>query len=311
LSLNKILKNINIKNMKNIKLIITTILIVSGLTSCRDESKNLIPELKHGVTFVATLKSSPFLDLAKADGAKLEFETNTTNPELISKVDVMAELVPASGARITKPLVTLGSTIGSSSIPFTQIFTALGITPSQLKPGDVIRAKFVATTPDGRTFSEENTVGTLPTTGSSGFTRALNVTVACVFDAAQFATGKWIVDVDDWGDIDKGKEISVVPGPGVNELTIDFYGGPAENYAFVPGSHKPSVITISNLNTGGVTVPKQAYGIYDGDPATYSIEGTGNVSGCAGTIELILKHTSTDGYSSSATPTLKFRLVRK
>lgn len=297
--------------MKNIKLIILTILVISGLSSCRDESKSLIPELKHGVTFEATLKSSPFLDLAKVDGAKLEFETKTTNPELIAKVDVMAELVPALGARITKPLITLSPIVGSPSIPFSQIFTALGITPSQLKPGDVIRAKFVATTPDGRTFSEDNTVGTLPATGSSGFTRSVNVTVACVFDASQFATGTWIVDVDDWGDIDKGKEISVKPGPGVNELTIDFYGGPAENYAFVPGSHTPSIITISNLNTGGVTVPKQAYGIYDGDPATYSIEGTGNVSGCAGTIELILKHTSSDGYASGATPTLKFRLVKK
>jgi hypothetical protein len=295
----------------NIYLIISTLIV--GLFSCRDESLNPIPvdKFKDGVTFTAVAKSSPFLDLAKLDGAKMEFETATARPDLISKVDVMAELIPAKGTKITKPLITLANIVGLTSIPYTQFFTALGITPAQLNPGDIIRAKFVAVTPDGRTFSEDNTVGTLPTAGNSAFTRSVNVTVACVFSASQFATGTWVVDVDEWGDIDKGKEISVKPGPGANDLTIDFYGGPAENFPFVPDTHKPTVITISNANTGAVIVPKQSYGVYVGDPATYSLEGTGSVSGCAGTIELILKHTSSDGYSSGATPSVKFKLVRK
>jgi hypothetical protein len=299
--------------MKNIKFILGILLIMSGLTSCRDESLNPIPstKFKDGVTFTAIAKSSAFLDLSKLEGAKMEFETASERPDLISKVDVMAELIPANGARVLRPLITLPNIIGSTSIPYSQFFTALGITPAQLKPGDVIRAKFVAVTPDGRTFSEDNTVGTLPTAGNSAFTRSINVTVACVFNAAQFATGTWVVDVDEWGDIDKGKEISVTPGPGANDLTIDFYGGPAENFPFEAGSHKPTVITVTNANTGAVTVPKQSYGIYVGDPATYSMEGTGSISGCAGTIELILKHTSTDGYSSGATPAVKFKLVRK
>lgn len=299
--------------MKKINIYFILVMLLSGLIACRDESLNPLPtgKLIGGVTFTAVAKSSAFLDLSKLDGAKMEFETNSTRPDLISKVDVMAELIPAGGARVLRPMLTLPAIVGTTSIPYTQFFTSLGITPDKLKPGDVLRAKFVCTTPDGRTFSEDNTVNTMPTFGSSGFTRSINVTVACVFSASQFTTGTWVVEQDDWGDIDKGKVISVKPGPGVNDLTIDFYGGPQENFPFVPDTHKPTVITVTNVNTGTVVVSKQTYGIYVGDPATYSMEGTGNVSGCAGNIELTLKHTSTDGYASGPTPNLKFVLKRQ
>ncbi|MBK8721278.1 MAG: hypothetical protein IPL95_03020 [Saprospiraceae bacterium] len=152
-----------------------------------------------------------------------------------------------------------------------------------MKPGDIIKAKFVATTPDGRTFSEDNTVGTLPSSGSSAFTRSINTTVACVFSASQFSTGKWTVAVDDWNDYKVGDEITVKPGPGANDLTLGIFN--------TDENHKDVVITVSNANTGAVTIAKQAYGIYKslGDPDTYSCEGTGSISGCAGTINFSTK----------------------
>lgn len=284
----------------NIYLIISTLLV--GLFSCRDEALNPIPSAKFtdGVTFTAVAKSSPFLDLGKLDGAKMEFETATARPDLISKIDVMAELIPAKGVKISKPLLTLSSVVGSTSILYTQFFTALGVTPAQLNPGDVIRAKFVAVTPDGRTFSEDNTVGTLPTAGNSGFTRSVNVTVACVFNSAQFAIGTWVINQDDWNDYKKGDEISVKPGPGVNDLTIGVFA--------TDGAHKDIVITVTNANTGAVRVSKQAYGTYGKDSAIWSAEGAGSLSGCAGTINLDLTHTSIE-YGVNAGFLLK--LVRK
>ncbi len=288
--------------------------MLSGLIACRDESLNPIPTTKllDGVTFTAVATSSAFLDLAKLDAAKMDFTTSTLRPDLIKQVDVVAEWVPASGPKVSKPLMKLSSVIGTNSIPFSQFLNVLGITGSQLKPGDIIKAKFVVTTPDGRTFSEDNTVGTLPSTGSSGFTRSLNATVACVFSGAQFATGTWLVTLDQWGDWKVGSEVSVTPGPGANELTIDFYGSPKATLAAgIPAAHKPTVITVSNLKTGAITVAKQVYGIYEGDVDTYSMEGTGSLSGCAGTIDLVLKHTNNVGYASAATPSVKFSLKRK
>lgn len=287
--------------MKKVNIYFSLLILLTGLFSCRDESLNPIPttEFKDGVTFTAVGTSPAFLDLANFTGSKLEFTTDTKRPDLISKVDVWAELVPASGTKISKYFKTLPQLVGTNSYLFSDMLSALSLSASDLKPGDIIKAKFVATTPDGRTFSEDNTVGTLPSSGSSAFTRSINTTVACVFNASQFSTGKWTVAVDEWNDYKVGEEITVKPGPGANDLTLGIYATTI--------NHKDIVITVSNLNTGAITVAKQAYGMYVGDPDTYSAEGTGSLSGCAGTINLSLKHTSPN-YTS---PFLKFNLVRK
>lgn len=281
---------------------ISFLVILYAIMGCRDESKNPIPtsQFKDGVTFEATAKSSAFLDVSKVNEAKMEFDTKTTRPDLIAKMDIMAELIPVGGEKVTKFLTTIPQLVGTTSIPYSQFLTALGISASQLKPGDIIRAKFVATTPDGRIFSEDNTVGTLPAKGSSGFTRSINVTVACVFSAAQFATGTWVVDIDDWQDYKKGDEIKVTAGPGANDLTLGIF---ATN-----GKHKDIVVNITNTNTGAATVAKQEYGTYGNDPAVWSAQGIGNVSGCAGTIELVINHTSIE---YGAFPGNKLKLTRK
>lgn len=299
--------------MKRINVIYMFVLAVLAM-ACRDESLNPIPTSKflYGVTFTSTAATNPFLDLAKIDGAKMEFTTATTRPDLIKKVDVVAEWVPAKGTKVSKQMLTLNSVTGAQSIPYATMFTALGITPAQLNPGDVLRAKFVVTTQDGRTFSEDNTVGTLPSTGSSAFTRAVTATVACVFNPAQFATGTWAVVSDQWGDFKPGAEIKVKPGPGANDLTLQLYlTAPTSEYAAKPGTGKELVITVTNANTGAVKMDKQAYGVYDGDADIYSAEGTGSISGCAGTIDLTLKHTNNAGYSSGANPSVKISLKRK
>jgi len=289
--------------MKKINFYISALILLTGLFSCRDESLNPIPttEFKDGVTFTAVQKSSAFLDLANLTGATLEFTTDTKRPDLISKVDVWAELVPASGTKISKYFKTLPQLVGTNSYLFADIFSALSISPSDLKPGDVIKAKFIATTPDGRTFSEDNTVGTLPTSGSSAFTRSINTTIACVFNPAHFTGGTWKVALDEWQDYLPGDVISVKPGPGANDLTLGIFATDV--------SHKDIVITVSNTNTGAVTIAKQDYGGYSSAPTygIFSVTGSGSISGCAGTINLIFTHTSS---TQGAQGTTKFNLVR-
>jgi hypothetical protein len=291
--------------MKN-NIIITMLMVFMGFISCRDEALNPIPsaDFKDGVTFTARQTTSAFLDLGNLTSAtKLDFETTTTRPDLISKVDVLAELVPAVGTKISKYLLTLPQLVGTNTILYNSMLTALGITAADLKPGDILKVKFVATTPDGRTFSEDNTVGTLPTGfgASSGFTGSLRTTVACVFNPAQFTTGTWSVTADDWADYAIGAPITVKAGPGANDLTLGIFA--------TDKNHKDLVITVTNANTGAVTMAKQVYGEYTAfPPDIYSAEGTGSISGCAGTIDLVLKHSSNLGASY---PGQKFSLKRK
>lgn len=273
------------------KKILIYMLIISSLMACRDESLNPIPTFKHGVTFIATQKSSAFLDLSKLDGAKMEFDTKSDRADLIAKVDIIAEFVPSDGPKISKLYNTLSVINGSTSILYSDLMKTLALTSAMLKPGDVIRVKFLATTPDGRTFSEDNTVGTLPTFGSSGFTPAINATVACVYDSSQFLGKTWVVAIDEWNDYPKGAEIKISAGPAANQLILGVFA--------TPDNHKDVVITISDTNTGAITVAKQAYGSYAGDPAIWSAEGTGTLSGCTGNINLTLTHSSVE-YGSGA-----------
>ncbi len=294
--------------MKN-NIIIAMLMVFIGFISCRDEALNPIPsaDFKNGVTFTAKQITSPFLDLAVYTAAsKLDFETTTERPDLISKVDVYADLVPASGTKISKYLLTLPKLIGTGSILYSDMLKAVGVPVDSLKPGDILKAKFVVTTPDGRVFSEDNTVGTLPSVfaSSAGFTRSLNTTIACVYNSAAFPTGTWVVDVDEWNDYSKGDQISVKVGPGANDLTLGIFA--------TDKNHKDIVITVNNVNTGAVTVAKQVYGSYTTTPPTpdvFSAEGTGLLSGCAGTINLSLKHTS--DLTPAGFGTFKFNLKKK
>jgi hypothetical protein len=294
--------------MKNIKIIVGVFMMLLSLVACRDEDLNPIPTatILKGVTFTAatTPSFSKVLKVSSVDTDILEFNTNTTNPELIQKMDVYADLVYAdkTKATVSKLLQTLPQLVGNVKIPYSQIFTTLGVKAVDLNAGDVIKIKFVATTPDGRTISELNTAGSVPVSGSSAFTRSFNIEVPCFYKASAYG-GKWTVKTDDWADYAVGAEIKVTPGPAADQLTLGIYATDV--------NHKDIVLTISDLNSGAVTVPKQNYGSYTAflDDGDFFAEGTGTVNGCTGLISLELIHSAPK--AAYVSPKLKFILERK
>ncbi|MGL4632248.1 MAG: hypothetical protein ACRCVT_13685 [Leadbetterella sp.] len=297
--------------MKNIKLIAIVSLFFAGLLACRDESKNPIPELKEGVTFTATANNNAaiFLDIAtyNATTSKLNFEASSIRPDLVSKIEGIAEYIPATGARVLadkSPVITItdiSTAKKSYSVEYQKMFDALKITASSLKPGDQVRMRFVGYTPDGRSYSEANTVASAITSGFGNFTTGFSTTIACVFNPKQFE-GTWAVDVDEWEDYKKGDVIKVTAGPRADELTIGVFATDV--------NHKDIVLKVTNLNTGVATVAKQNYGAYKAFPAIGELtaEGTGSVSGCAGTITLSLTHRDLAGASYG---TARLILVKK
>jgi hypothetical protein len=131
----------------------------------------------------------------------------------------------------------------------------------------------------------------------------LNFTInGCEFKTTQFDAGNWTVDVDTWQDFKIGTAVRVKGGPGADQITVEATATDVD--------HKDLVLTVTDKFTGAVKINKQAYGIYKflNDPNTYSAEGSGNINGCAGVIDIIINHTGSDG---SSYPGYKFKVTRK
>jgi hypothetical protein len=161
---------------------------------------------------------------------------------------------------------------------------------------------WVLTTSEGKVFNKFNETSicgdvTSLSEASANCRLTFNVN-PCEFESKLFETGTWSVVTDDWNDFKPGAVVSVKPGAKPDEILVELTSNDT--------NRKDIILTVAK--SGAVKIAKQAYGSYGKDPVVYSAEGTGTVNGCKGIIDLVIKHTGSDGYVFEGS---KFRLVRK
>lgn len=256
---------------------------------------------KELATDFSTLTQGSYLTLTKVNNTNIDYSalsTSTVSIQVggkgspIDKVNIYVATEPTLDKTHWKAVKSIPFTEGVNlDVKATEIATALGIPPSALEPGNQYTLYNEVVTKDGRTFSSINTDADFE--GQAGYNMALHwtATVVCPYNAAAFSSGTFEIVTDEWGDFNAGDVVSVVPGPGANQLTLTVYPKPGAGT-----NRKPFPVNINPTN-GVATVPTTVYGDYPGFPnlSVKTVGSSNYVFACIGSIKLLLNHTSPAG----------------
>jgi hypothetical protein len=194
----------------------------------------------------------------------------------VDKVNIYVSESPTIDKAQWKLLKSLPFTEGMKlEVKASEIATALG---KAIEPGSTYALYNEVVTTDGRTFSSANTDTDFE--GQAGYNMAMSwtATTTCPYDQSVF-DGTFTIVKDTWQDYAPGDFVEVKAGPGENKITIYVYPSPAY------GSNRKGVVLDVDAATGNVTIPKQVAGDYGSDKDV-TMEGTGTVNSCQGTITL-------------------------
>jgi hypothetical protein len=186
---------------------------------------------------------------------------------------------PVKSVPVTDTVVTLG-------VNGTELAAALGIPITDIEPGSQFTFYNETVTTDGRKYDVTNTEDDLE--GQPAFQSVFNWTATVVCPFTNNFSGDYTIVLDEW-DGNNGGDVTVVPGPGANEITLK------TPFPFSANA-KDVVISIDPV-TGAATVAKQVYGDYPGFPdLSVTTSGANNfVFSCTETIDLLFNHTSPAG----------------
>lgn len=265
------------------------LIFVLSMLSCT-KAKNFYEELGQGayLTLVKLINSN----LNANDPASAVSETLSANGAPVESVNLYVSATPTLDITKWKLLknfpmngeITLSATN-------TQIANALGLTPGALTPGNVFYLYNEVVTKDGRKFSMANTsAGDLESQPSFNVAMQWRATVVCPYNTVPFNNQIYLIVKDEWDDFKVGDEISVILGPGTNQITLVGVFPTAD-------AHQDLVINI-NPASGVASVPKYTYGAYSAGGTKYTAATTGGsnfVFACTQTIDILLNHVSTSG----------------
>ena len=163
-----------------------------------------------------------------------------------------------------------------------EVATALGVTVSELSPGNIYTFYNRVIAKDGRTFDLSNTLGALENNGNYNAVFRWQAYITCPFVGP--VAGKYKVIQDDWADWLPGDVVDVLDGPGANQINLSkVWPNPAYGDLVDP------LIVDIDPATGTASVPLVKFGAY---PTVYSATNTidsdvaGYVFSCTGTITL-------------------------
>ena len=172
----------------------------------------------------------------------------------------------------------------------TELATALGVQPAELSPGSTYYFYNEILTKDGRTININNMDPDFE--GQAGYNMGMrwSATVVCPYNESAFSSGTFEIVTDEWHDFNPGDEVSVVPGPGPNQLTLTVYPNPSF------GQNRKSFVVDVDPATGTAEVAHQIYGDYGSDK-DLAVESTGAnyVFAWTGVIQLLLEHSYPPG----------------
>ena len=241
---------------------------------------------------VKNLGVGSYITLTKANNLNFNFNTPSSTVSITvapygGDVDMVVVYVvagansnPASWKKIkTIPFTGPGTVLSATS---QEVATALGVSVSSLTPGTFYTFYNQVITKDGRKFDISNSVGALE--GNSNYNAVLRwqAFVTCPFSGP--VGGNYKVIQDDWVDWNPGDIVTVLDGPGPNQINLSLVwpnGGTIVN---------PLLVNIDPA-TGTAKVPLVTFGAYP-TLTTAQGAGAGDVAGyvfsCTGFITLNL-----------------------
>jgi len=250
------------------------------------------------------VKEAPTLKDTSAIGAYLTFNGPIPPAGRFDYSSISSSSVSINVKGVGSPIDKVNIYVGTStdraswklikSVPFSDSATlsvngaelakALGVSPSDLTPGNAYTFYNEIITKDGRSFSASNTSADFQGQNSYKMALTFQGTVFCSFSQSAF-NGSFKVVSDGWGDFKAGDLVAVMPGPGATQITIIAYPAPQAGGT----NRKPMVLDVDPA-TNAVTVKKQIYGDYPPGDFNVAAEGTGSVNSCSGSITLSLTH---------------------
>ena len=280
------------------------------LASCK-KTENTNP-----LADVANLGIGSYITLASTENVNLSYNTPT------SMVSIKVDQYKGGGGAIDQIVlyVVKGSNGNPTawkkikSIPYTgpgtvlsatsqEVATALGVTVVSLTPGNFYTFYNQVVTKDGKTYDLSNTLGALESNSNYNAVFRWQAFVTCPFVGP--VGGAYKVVQDDWQDWSPGDVVTVLDGPGPNQIDLSkVWPNPA--YGDVSS---PLIVNIDPA-TGTAKVPKVTFAINYPGTATAQGAGVGDVAGyvfsCTGYITLTMKVT----YNGSSQGNLKLVLQK-
>lgn len=157
---------------------------------------------------------------------------------------------------------------------------AAALAPAAIAPGTNYALQNQVVTKDGRTFSVSNTPSTYNSFPAYNMALSWNATAVCAFDQAASA-GAYSVVTDAWADYNPGDPITVLAGPGPNQ--INFLAYPSSAYG---GYQQVNMVVDVDPSSGAATIASQQTGFYGAGGPSAVLSGSGFVFSCTGVIDL-------------------------
>lgn len=278
------------------------------LASCKKSA------VQNPLADVANLGIGSYITLTETVNLNFSFNTPTSTVSIkvteygdANNVDKIVLYVvqgsngdPAAWKKIkTVPYTGPGTVLSATS---QEVATALGVTVASLSPGNFYTFYNQIITKDGKTFDLSNTLGALENNSNYNAVFRWQAFITCPFVGP--VGGNFRVVQDDWQDWAPGDVVSVLDGPGANQINLrNVWPNPA--YGSVVN---PLIVNIDPA-TGTAKVPLVTFGAYS-PLATARGAGAGDVAGyvfsCTGFITLNLAVT----YNGSSQGNLKLVLQK-
>lgn len=181
----------------------------------------------------------------------------------------------------------------------TELSTALGVPSSSFTPGSYYTFYTRIVTKSGKTYDVNNTgnnAGSGLVTGPTYFSAYFfTAYITCPFTGGM--AGKYEVIADDWADWSAGAEVTVMDGPGANQIDLSkvYPGGSS---SVVVNQH---LVVNVDAATGTASIPKVNIGSYSSGGTQYTAEGgnandvAGYVFSCTGYITLLIDFSANGG----------------
>lgn len=222
------------------------------------------------------------LDFSNAS-ATVSIKVGTTKGSPVASVNIYVATGAAEDATKWKLIKNIPYSDGVVLSVSTAELTA-ALAPNPIVPGTQYVLQDEVVTKDGRKFSVANT----PDNYNSfpGYKMALtwNATAVCAFNQAASAGAYKVTYDGDWVDYHTGDPITVLAGPGPNQINALIY----PSTVLGGGTQQKNTIIDVNPATGAATVAKQQTGYYgSATPGNLvTVSGSGFVFSCTGVVNI-------------------------
>lgn len=258
------------------------VLLTAGLYSCKKQvisgdHKDLI--------------EGSYLTLSKTINTNLDFSNPAATVSIavgsyglkVRSVNIYAATGGATDTTTWKLIKNVPFT-DSATLVVTTAELAAALAPDSISPGTQYVLQNQIVTSDGRRFSAANTPTNYTSFPAYNMAFSWNATAVCAFNQSASAGAYKVTYDGDWVDYHTGDPITVLGGPGANEINFLMY----PSTVIGGGTNQVNTVVDVDPATGAATVNSQKTGYYGSAvPANLvTVSGSGFVFSCTGVVSL-------------------------